>query len=83
MSIDNKNIISFPGKQIEDTFDDYDLSSMTPDQLSELYEKLSDRFDALQDEEPDDPESPECLKWLGKISDIEDMMDEVSEWIEN
>ena len=77
-----KNILPFPGKNIEDTFDTIDLDSLSEEELIDLKNQLSDRFNALQDEEPDDPESPECLKWLNKISDIEDMMDEINELIE-
>ncbi len=79
--IKDKNIFPFPGKFIEDTFDEIDLDSLSKDDLIDLKNRLSERFNALQDEEPDDPESPECLKWLNKISDIEDMMDEVNDLI--
>lgn len=78
MNKDNK-IVRFPGKEIEDTFDEINLESLTDAELTELKNQLSQRFDALQGEEPDDPDSPECLKWLNKISDIEDMMDEISD----
>lgn len=81
MSKDNK-IHSFPGKNIEETFDELDLETMSKAELSDLFSALNKRFNELQNEEPDDPESPECLKWLGLISDIEDMMDEVNELIE-
>ncbi|MBR3928086.1 MAG: hypothetical protein IKJ65_03685 [Clostridia bacterium] len=81
MSKESK-IVSFPGTAIEDTFDEIDLDSLSNEELIDLKNRLSERFDALQAEEPDDPESPECLKWLNKISDIEDMMDEISEIIE-
>lgn len=76
------SVLPFSGKPVEEIFDTIDLDSLTRDALVSLLKALSDRFDLLQNEEPDDPESPECLKWLNKISDIEDMMDEVSELIE-
>lgn len=80
----NKDTVRLPvpSNEIEDTFDEIDLLSLSKDKLIHLKKKLSERFEALQTEEPDDPESPECLKWLSKISDIEDMMDEISELIE-
>lgn len=81
MNKDNK-ILIFPGKNIEDSFDDMDLDSMSKEALTDLFNALKMRFDDLQNEEPNDPDSPECLKWLGVISDIEDMMDEVSEILE-
>ena len=80
--INDNSILPFPGKNIEDTFDEIDLNSMSREALSELLKILNQRFDALQNEELDDPDSPECLKWLGVISDIEDMMDEVSDLLE-
>lgn len=75
-------ITPFPSETIEDTFDEIDLASLSSSELIALKNRLSERFDALQAEEPDDPDSPECLKWLNKISDIEDMMDEISELID-
>lgn len=75
-------VLQFPAKAIEETFDEIDLSALSKEELLSLKNRLSDRFNALQDEEPDDPESPECLKWLNKISDIEDMMDELSDLLE-
>ncbi|MBQ1257216.1 MAG: hypothetical protein IIX93_08080 [Clostridia bacterium] len=78
----DKNILPFPVRNIEDKLDEFDLGSMSKEELISLFESLKARFDSLQDEEPDDPESPECLKWLGVISDIEDMMDDISELIE-
>lgn len=79
----DKNVLPFPGKHIEDTFDEIDLNSLSREELIDLKNALAERFDALQGEEPDDPESPECLQWLNIISDIEDMMDEVNDLIED
>lgn len=81
MKKDHK-ILSFPGKNIEDAFDEIDLDSISEEELAELFNMLKKRFDDLQNEEPEDPESPECMKWLNLISDIEDMMDEISDMIE-
>ena len=82
MAKDNGKILPFPGSEDEIDIGSIDLDALDTNQLIALKDKLTLKYDELQEVEFDDPESPECFKWLTRISEIEDILDEIDEMLE-
>ena len=82
MAKDIGKILPFPGSESEIDIGSIDLDALDTNQLIALKDKLTLKYDELQEVEFDDPESPECFKWLTRISEIEDILDEIDEMLE-
>lgn len=59
-----------------------DLDEMNKSELSDLYDKLENWYDRLEDEEPGDEGSKAYEEWQNLRADIESIMDDIDEFLE-